>query len=178
MKYYKLMYDYNHSDGLMFLMIDEEKLPFNRYDVDKTNRLPVDKIMCAIDEEQTDYCDYIANDLTWLVVSEKTKSIMESMNIGNTRFVAMVDQKSAKTIGYLVHCMNQLDVFDEENAVCDRSSNGLLAVVKPAIFGGKVDNLDLFKLKEYVFPIFVSERLKQALQKNNCIGFDFMKIKS
>ena len=175
--YYDLMYDYNHSEGLLFLLIDEETLPFDRYDVYETKPLPVDRIVCAIDEEQTDYCDYIANDLGWLVVSEKAKCIMEEMNIGNTRFIDMIDQKSGHTIGYLVHCMEHLDAFDEENAVCDRLSERL-SVVKTAIFGEKVGNLDLFKLEEYEFPVFISERLKKALQKNKCIGFDYWKIKS
>jgi len=178
MNYYDLMYDFNHSEGLLFLSIDEETLPFGRYDVYEAKDLPVDRIVCSIDEEQTDYCDYIANDLIWLVVSDKAKRIMEDFELGNTRFIDMVDRKSGKTIGYLVHCMNHLDIFDEENAVCDRLSNGWLSVVKPAIYGEKVGTLDLFKLKEYDMPFFVSERLKKALQKNNCIGFDYLKIKS
>jgi len=35
MKYYKLLYDYEHEDNSIFLEIDEKTLSFDRYEVEK-----------------------------------------------------------------------------------------------------------------------------------------------
>ena len=35
MKYYKLLYDYEHEDNSIFLEIDEKTLSFDRYEAEK-----------------------------------------------------------------------------------------------------------------------------------------------
>lgn len=51
MRYYDLIYDYENSDNAIFLEIDEESVPFDRYAVNRESKLPIDKIYCTIKEK-------------------------------------------------------------------------------------------------------------------------------
>lgn len=110
---------------------------------------------------------------------DRRQATIEGLNIGNCRFIDMVDERSGEVLGYLVQCMNYLDVFDEDNAIFGLQSNGERGLLfKHAIHGEKVGALDVFKIKGEDFAIFVSERMKKAFEKNKCVGFAYMKIKS
>lgn len=179
MNYYDLMYNFNNSDDWVYLNIDESLLPVGRYEFEEEAPVPVDQVLCRFREGYTVPSDYIMNDMIWLVVSEKARRIMEELNIGNCRFIDMVDERSGEVLGYLVQCMNYLDVFDEESATFGNSSTEERGpLIKHAIHGEKVGDLDIFKIKGEDFSVFVSERMKKAFEKNKCVGFSYMKIKS
>lgn len=185
MEYYKLVYDYTNDERAVLLNIDENTLDFNRYDVNKAAKLGVDKIFCTVDEENYSQYDYFANNLSWLIVSSRIKDILVKCNLGMYEFVSVINRNNEEVIGYLVHCMNIMDAFDEKNSICTRKkydNNGktyeLLSVLKYAVDVNKIGNIDMFKLIDSEIPVFVSQKLKNMLIKNEAKGFDFMKIKS
>lgn len=185
MEYYKIMYDYENDKQAILLNIDADTLGFNRYDVNKAAKLGVEKVYCTIEENNYSKYDYLANNLSWLVVSCRIKDILIKCNIGTYEFIPIVNRKDEEVIGYLVHCMNILDALDEKKSICTRKkyvNNGreyeLLSVMKYAVDASKIEDIDMFKLVDSDIPIFISQRLKDMLIKYEAKGFDFMKIKS
>ena len=117
MKHYRLMYDYEHGDDLMFLRFDEAEIPFGRYEVDCNTVLPTEQVYCTIAEDQTEDCDYLANNLVWLVISEKVKDIFEKHNVCKCQYIRVFEKESHKMLGYLVNCLERHDALDVENSV-------------------------------------------------------------
>lgn len=184
MEYYKLIYDYEGDSQAGLIIINEENLGFNRYDVNLDIKLDIQKIYCTIEEENISNYDYIANNLAWLIVSEKVKDIMEECNIGMCEFIPVVDKENKNVIGYLVQCLNVLYALDEKKSLCRKTrytSNGKeyerISVIKYAVDSEKLGDIDMFKLRESDIPYFVSQKLKDNIQNNKANGFDFMKIK-
>ena len=178
MKYYELFYDGDHGDEWIFLTFDERELPFDRYDVYRSKKLPVTKIYCSIAECPMGDCDYLANNLAFLVISEKVKAIFEQFNLCNCQFIKVFEKGSERFLGYLVNCLERYEALDEANAVCQRFPDNRLnplMIIKFAIFEEKVKGKDFFQLQEDMFSYFVSDRLKRALTKAHVIGFDFGK---
>ena len=114
MEYYKIMYDYVNDEQAVLLNIDENTLGFNRYDVNKATKLGVEKVYCTLEEDNYSQYDYLANNLSWLVVSSRIKDILIKYNMGMCEFIPVLNSKNEEVIGYLMHCMNILDAFDEK----------------------------------------------------------------
>ena len=185
MEYYKTMYDFTNDKYAVLLDIEENTLGFNRYDVNKKAELGVQKIYCTLKEKNILQYDYLANNLSWLVVSDKIKEVMLKVNMGMSEFIPVINKTNEEIIGYLVHCMNILDAFDEKNSICSRKkyvSDGkeyeLLSVIKYAVDSSKIGDMDMFKLKESDIPFFVSKHLRDMIISVNAKGFDFLKVKS
>ena len=172
MKYYKVMYNYSNSDDLMFLNIKESELPFERYEVYRGKPLPVEEIYCTVAEDQTEKCDYIANNLTWFVVSEKVKNIFEQFNICKCQYIKVIDKDTNCLIGYLVNCIERIDAFNKKNALYNQDSTDIV-VFKYSIDEEKARQVDLLQLEGHLHPWFVSDRLRKELKKNKAIGFDY-----
>lgn len=185
MDYYKLLYDYENDLDAGFIKINETTLPFDRYAVNEAQELGATEIQCEVEQENVGGYDYIANDLAWLVVSERIKSVFESCNLGKYEFIAVKRLDSGEIVGYLLHSMNLVDALDEKKSVCSKKKYTIdgydyvhLSVIKYAIDTKKVGDLDMFKLKNSNIPYFVSSLLKERLAMHGAKGFDFLKIKS
>lgn len=176
MIYYKLIYDYNHSEKWMFLHFDLSELPFDQYDVYKSKPLEIKKIYCTADVKKMVKCDYLANNLAYLIVSPRIKIIMERFNICKCEYIEVVNKETEEILGYLINCLERLDAFDSANAVCHKNpgSQALpVMVMKYAINSSRTNQMDFFQLQDHTFPYFISDRLKQALDKNHAKGFDY-----
>ena len=185
MDYFKLLYDYEHDINAGYIIINESSLNFDRYAVNESQPLGVDRILCEVEQENIEDYDYIANNLVWLIVSEKVKELLSVCNLGEHEFIHVVEAKNHETVGFLVHSMNLLDAFDENKSVCTRKKYSIdgtdyehLSVIKYAIETKKVGNSDVFKLKKSNIPYFISETLKNRLVKSGAKGFVFLKVKT
>ncbi len=179
------MYDYENDTQAILLNINEAELGFSRYAVNSNIKFGIKRIYCTIEEDNVSNFDYLANNLAWLIVSEKVKKIMEDCNIGTCEFIPIVNKGNEIVIGYLVHCMNILQALDEKKSLCKKFkyvSQGKeyehTTVIKYVIYSCVIKNSDMFKLKESNIPYFVSETLKKKLLDIGVKGFDFMKIKT
>lgn len=144
----------------------------------------VKEIYGSMTSDNTAQFDYIANDLAWLVISEKARRVFEQVNLGVHEFIPLIDEKTNSIIGYLVHCMNIIDAFDLDNSVCnsakyviDGKEHEQLIVLKYAVKENKVEQYDMFKLCESNIPYFISERLRSKMKKAKLKGFDYLRIK-
>lgn len=185
MDYFKLLYDYEHDTNAGYIVIDESLLKFDRYSVNESQSLGVDMIFCEVVKENIGEYDYIANNLAWLIVSEKIKKILLSCNLGQYEFIKVVETNNCEVVGFLVHSMNLLDALDENKSIYTKkkySNSGkyyeYLSVIKYAIKVEKIKGTDIFKLSKSNIPYFISEVLKNKLAKCGAKGFDFLKIKT
>ncbi|MGE5661898.1 MAG: imm11 family protein [Ignavibacteriales bacterium] len=185
MDYYKLLYDYENDTNAGFIRINESTLGFSRYSVNETQPLGVDGISCEVEQENIGKYDYIANNLAWLIVSERIKVLLDGSNLGEYEFIQVRESNYHETVGYLMHSMNLLDALDESKSVIikkkytiDETDYEHLSVLKYAIKTDKIGSLDIFKLKKSNIPYFISESLKERLTIIGAKGFDFLKIKT
>lgn len=175
MKHYQILYNYAHGDDLMFAVFDEAELSFGRYDVYKNMELPVEQIYCSIAEDQTEECDYIANNLAWFVISEKAKNIFEQFNLCKCQYIKVIDKATNALIGYLVNCLESYDALDIEHSVGYYDSYGFTAI-KYAIKEEKLHGVDFFQIEEPISPLFISERIRKQLKQSKVKGFDYSLI--
>lgn len=181
MRYFKIVYDYNNSEDRIFLHIDQNELTFDRYDVYASKHLPVEKIFCTITKGRIGDCDYLANNLAYLVVSGKVKKILEAHNLCRCEFVEVYEKESNLLLGYLVNCLEHFAALDEKNAKCKRFPGDMirpLIVIRFAILEKQVNQTDFFQLQEDIFPYFISEKLKSNLISEGVSGFDFERVLS
>lgn len=90
MKYYKLLYDYEHEDNSIFLEIDEKTLSFDRYEAEKgieSCDWNVDIKVNYDNGNKRVITDYVPNDLSWFIVTDKLKSIIESMKNNKVQYL-------------------------------------------------------------------------------------------
>lgn len=185
MDYYKLLYDYENDTDAGYIKINENSLIFDRYAINEPQPLWVDKILCEVEQENIGNYDYIANNLAWLIVSERVEELLVECNLGEYELIQVMEANNYEVVGYLVHSMNLLDDLDENKSVCTKKKYIIggtyyerLSVVKYAIGAEKVGDLDIFKLKKSNIPYFISEMLKDRLTKLGAKGFDFLKVKA
>ena len=176
MRYFTIGYNYHKSDEFVFLHFDESELPFGCYDVYIAKELPCKTIYCTI-EHGTIMSDYLANNLSLLVISEKIRAVFAEFELCSCQFVEVRDKESKTLLGYLVNCLEHYKALDEKNSVCQRFPNEKirpLIVIRHAILEENVHGKDLFQLKEDVMAYFISERLKRALVKSKSTRFTFL----
>jgi len=90
MKYYKLLYDYEHEDNSIFLEIDEKTLSFDRYEVEKGIEFCDWNVDIKVNYDNGNkrvITDYVPNDLGWFIVTDKLKSIIESMKNNKVQYL-------------------------------------------------------------------------------------------
>jgi len=184
MQYYKIIYDYENDVDAILVNINEKDLEFDRYDVNQGKRLSVDYVFCKVVEGFNSNTDYIANNLAWLIVSEKFKLILSEYNIGNTQFIPVLTEDTRKEIGYLINSIDKVDAMDISKSLVKRityhrdgKEEVYNSVIKYALYEKKIGNRDLFILEGNDTSIFISERLKNALDKARVTGCDYQKVK-
>jgi hypothetical protein len=187
MKYYKLLYDYEHEDNSIFLEIDEKTLSFDRYEVEKGIEFCDWNVDIKVNYDNGNkrvITDYVPNDLSWFIVTDKLKSIIESMKNNKVQYLpirARSKDESEVLDLYLVNICNIVDALDLENSkysVHEIDENEkMISVQKYAIKGSMIKDIDIFRLKDHNMSIFISEKLKKAMEKNGITGCDYLEVK-
>lgn len=184
MRYYKLMYDYEKDEN--YVNCDMGDIGgMNEYITSKG--IKIDKwkeVSFEYDSNEGPILtDYLANLYGWLIVSDKfieeTKSI-----IGNqVQYlpVEIMDRTSkTKNASYCVaNIVNLIDAFDLENSdysICKLRDQSVFFVKKYALRSEKLKENHIFRLKDDTIPIFVSETIKDIIERNNLIGFSFLEV--
>jgi|GEM_PF-1635888 len=110
--YYQIYSAADSGDSRLCLKMNESELPFGRYEVYQTKRLPAERIYCTAEQGAVDSRDYLDNNLAFFIVSGKVKAIMTCHDIESCQFIDVVDQKTGDTIGYLVNCLKRDQACD------------------------------------------------------------------
>lgn len=128
--------------------------------------------------------DFLANDQGWFLVSDKLRKVLESLNT-EIQFlpVKIMKRKSKKELPnyYIANILRVVDALCLEKSEYFESNvrkiGKVYFVVKYAIFAEKTENSDVFKLANEEIPIFVSENLKNKVEKEKITGIDLLEIR-
>lgn len=142
-----------------------------------------DKIICCDLDKDGIYTDWICvyTFIGYLCVTAKFKELLEKYNIGECEFIPICS--NSEIIGYLVNVMNIFDkkCIDEKKTkftIFDSKKD----IVKPAFKENIIKDIDLFTYKygrnDYKRGIFISERLKRAINKAKLTGCSFIYCES
>jgi len=93
-------------------------------------------------------------------------------------------EDTRKEIGYLINSIDKVDAMDISKSLVKRityhrdgKEEVYNSVIKYALYEKKIGNRDLFILEGNDTSIFISERLKNALDKARVTGCDYQKVK-
>ena len=195
MKFYKLLIDSEdnpnnkkfHSTNIT---IDESSLGFNRYDTDSGNPLiNWSENIVAKYEFNKNYpvADYITTNLGWFLISSKFKDLLVEMDIKGLEFYPLIlkctNQVDMELLTFLA---NILVVIDFNVAVDLKRSkyfyyelnNGkrLISFTNHCLKSSAINKYDIFRLSDNTFPIFISEKVKKAIEDHGITGCDFLEI--
>lgn len=185
MKYYKLLYDYEHDNDYVYcnkMNIGE----LDRYIESSGNEFtPSKKITMYLDGDYGSiFTDYLANEDCWFVISERLKTLIEGLPDYRIQFIPVdLIDSSGKTVTdkyFVCNILDVIDAIDLENSVYNVfSAKGetVYSFVKYALKAEMIKDKHIFRIKSCTIPIFVSEYFKRFVKKNNLTGFDFLEVK-
>lgn len=187
MRYFKLLYDYEHGHGAVCAM-SKELYEIDRYDLEMGNYINKwnEKILFEFNPRDGErVTDYLASDIDWLIFSRKTIQILSDLKVSNIQQlpVRIRNQKNGQELeGYsVVNICTSIDAIDLDSSKYDEfeidENRKHIAVEFYAVKGEKLNGIDIFRLKGFETPVFMSETLKNAIEMNRLSGFDFQEIK-
>ena len=131
------------------------------------------------------FFDYLNNDMSWFLVSEKLKNLIIEMNTEVEFFPVYICDINNSVEPKRYYAANIVTTVD---ALClEISDYGIIeyrtlgptpVVTKYGIYESKTEGKDLFKLvRPQEIPIFCSEKIKSAVEKNKITGFYFYPLR-
>jgi len=124
--------------------------------------------------------DYICNDLSWLIISDRFKRTMEQSGVSGIQYlnVNIIDKNNNESLGefYVANICNLIHGIDMDKSGYIDCGNNIKVFVTPVLKADKVLNYDIFRLIESETEIFISEKIKKIIEDSKLTGFDFTKI--
>ncbi|MHC1681723.1 MAG: DUF1629 domain-containing protein [Clostridiaceae bacterium] len=188
MDYYRLVYSKNEKDSLPKEM---SPLVINSYELngfDLRDFWKGKKIENLNSNIELSYnrgeviLDYIPNNLSWLIFSEKVVNILKEIEANIEIFPVQIlkDDKKNKFLAYVVNILDNIPVmnWDKSDYVAwDGDSKAIKAIRNLIINLDSIpDNVDIFRLDESRNFIIVSDRLKTKLVDNSLSGLGFWQL--
>jgi len=125
--------------------------------------------------------DYQINSLVYPILSEKLKTIIENNLTGKEGIEwisAKINGNGEQRIYYILRFKKLLDVLDTEKTIFNELTGG---VIIPRFSLEKVQNFSVFH-RPTAYPLwripsglYISDKLKKAIQKEKCTGVSFEK---
>lgn len=124
------------------------------------------------------WLDYQPNNLAWPLMSENMKNVISTNLTGKEGLVWIkASVKGGKEVKeyYIPSFLQKLDVLDEQKTMF---VPGTSHIIKPVFSLSKVSQLSIFHKPQELFweitsGLYVSEKLKNAIQKEKLTGVDF-----
>lgn len=130
--------------------------------------------------------DYLANDMSWFVVSQKLKDILDELNTKVQYFEVKIQEETDEQLiedYYVANITNLVDSLClDESDYFETDIEGIgtiYTISKFAVYESKVGENDIFKLpNRQEMPIFVSERFKKIVEERQITGMEFLEVKT
>jgi hypothetical protein len=128
--------------------------------------------------------DYLDNIYVWPIFSKKMRKICEDLGVKGVQFlpINIKERKTMKEVPgyYVLNICNLIKALDLERSryrysVTDPSI--IMGLTHPVLKEDKIKGLDILRLQEYEESIFISERLKKAMEEAGITGCDFAEVK-
>lgn len=185
MKYYKLTMDMERENDIVCHFDDEFDIPQNALIVGKFYDGWNDNLEIYYSSDEGNvWTDYLANDKGWFLVSEKLKTLLESVNT-EIQFlkVSVRENKNVNLIKdyYFANVLRVVDALClEKSKYFETEIAGIgtiYTVSKYGIYSDKTENSDVFKLaNRQQVPLFVSEKFKSLVDEFNITGISLVEI--
>jgi hypothetical protein len=184
-KYYKLLKDYNNKFETGITSIED----YNLYNYDLSTGVFVENwekplIFEYLLNEDEFIADYALNDSSLFIISPKFNTLLSEFAPCNMQMLSVIlkDQKSNLLIeGYVI--ANVLEIVDAINYehstydVFDLDDDQVYSFVKYAINRNEISGKHIFKLIGAEQPIFISEEVKDEIERQGITGCDFLEVK-
>ncbi len=122
------------------------------------------------------FVDYQPNDVGWSLCSKKLKDIIQQNASPNDIIqwleIVVIGPESERRNYYVLHFPESLDVLDKKKTVFAAEN----VVVKPYLDLESVGKHRVFKYQGTIKRFVVSEEVKAAILKADCIGIEFSKV--
>ena len=187
MRYYKLMFDYENIEGNVVCSSDE-MYGIDRYALEQGKYYDNwdDRFIFHFDPQQGGkWTDYLSTDLGWFVISMKFKEILDRIGITNIQYIPIriknvIDDNVV--VGYFVaNICSIIDALDLEHSDYSEfeldENEKVLSVRKYALKRNVIKELQIFRVEKSQMAIFVSEKVKEEVERNNITGCDFLEVK-
>ncbi|MGG3844724.1 imm11 family protein [Aeribacillus composti] len=184
MRFYKLlMYDSDDRDVVAYCI---DTKGFEQYELSEGKYIHNwnSEITFYFDPKEGErLTDYLANNLGWFIVSERFKAILEKVDDGIQYLPINVVIKGENKIlkGFSVaNILNVVDALNLENSdysVFELDGESIYSIKKYALCKEAIQSKHIIKLKGDEIPIFISEELRELIEKNNITGCDFLEVK-
>lgn len=181
MKYYELYFD-TKDESLIFC--DEDDIgSMESYDIVQGKALEKwNEAVTFYYSEQGRVSDYLNNVLDWPIVSSRIKAVFEKLQVQGGQWLPVKIKKKnshEELNGYFVlNVCNFIDALDMEksNYFKEDPLPEELTVGYPVLQEEKLQGVDIFRVKRCKYGIYISQRLKKALQKEKLTGMDFDEV--
>ena len=185
MRYYKLSMDMEREHDIVCHYKNDFGIQQNALSVGKVFDDWDDRFEFYYDKKEGDiWTDYLANDKGWFLVSDKLKELLESINTKiqflSVRIVESGNDKILKQY-YVANIIKVVDALCLEKSryfTTEIEGMGTIYTVsKYGIYAERTEGADVFKLsKRQQIPIFVSEKFKALIEKNDITGISLAEI--
>lgn len=185
MRYFKLLYDYEKSDGWVFCD-DGDIGNLNKYILSCGEKIDEwkDVVFRYNPDEGAELTDYLSNIYIWLVVSASFREQTKELTGGQVQYlpVRITDRTTGREAGsyFAANIINVADALDLENSdysIFELDDEKVFAIKKYALKGSMLEGSHIFRLKGELSSIFISESLKEVIEGCNFTGFDFTEVK-
>ncbi len=186
MRYFKLVYDFENDDDYAIVKSSDKA---NKYDREIVKGEFVKnwdkdiKFEYSVEDGKI-LSDYLASDNGWDIVSKKFRDVMKEIVGENIQYldINIINNKTKEEDNTykVVNVTKHLKALDLKNSVYDffeLDDEKILSVEKYALKQDVIKNDNIFKLNDETIPIFVSEKIKDIIQENSLIGFQFLEVK-
>lgn len=107
------------------------------------------------------------------LVSEKLKNILKSHS--SKQEIHFLSQEIYGDQYYLLNLIGLRECMDLKNATFSTFENGMPdEITTLVVLDDKIETHDIFRIKEKPLHIFVTQKLKEVLEKNECTGIFFL----
>ncbi|MGG0658097.1 imm11 family protein [Rummeliibacillus pycnus] len=184
MRYFKLLKDYTNEREIICLC--ENSFGWEQYELSEGKQISSwnEKITFYYNpSEGNQVSDYIHNNLSWFIVSPLFETILNEIDNGGVQFlpINIINKENDNSIhGYTVaNVVNVVDAINFEKStysVFELDDNKFYDISKYTLNENEINGKHIFKLKGDEIPIFVSELVKELVEKNNITGCDFLEV--
>lgn len=184
MRYYKLIYDYEKDDN--YVNCDIANIgDMNKYIAISGKKIEWwnDVVFEYNSVEGNVLTDYLANLYRWFVVSDNFRQLTKKIIENQVQYlpVKVIDRVTKSEIDsyFVANIVTVIDALDLENSkydVFELDNEKIISVEKYALKSSEIVDKHIFRLKDDIIPIFVSETLKKVIEDNDFIGFEFLEV--
>lgn len=191
MKYYKIMFDDENCKKKDIICFSEEnyqeKYRVKQYDLNKGTYLNSwnNNFRFYYNSKQGYIpTDLLGNNLGWLIISQKFQLILKNIGIQNVQYlpIRIVNISTNEILeGFsVINVVCLTDAINLANSLyteIEVSGIKVLSAIKYALNEKKLNGLHIVRLQNSRFATFISETVKNELERNKITGCDYLEVK-